>query len=602
VAEWRKQVAWLNHSAEFLRLEQHAEQPSMVMRAPYGNTDVLDSWRHVPPHPNIVEAISWTYERVLVRYAAIAWGRSGSNSQRTVATWGMQLVDAFELIRREVSNDLLGLFLRPLTYIDVGNHARLAFAGTYRDQRGLAPEIGKAFPRCEEPAVVYAVGQLLRQLSCVDDPTLETVIARASAENKRRRIKTLAELRGVLRPMATKAPIREGRELDAWKWFEAGVGWLELSWPSTALDAFNAALACDDMFGQAAEGRTVANKLIAQAHEQPIAPSTGSKITMTPASKVDGYLVWDDVKDEAHRFEQERGFGRALAIYRNVIAPTAPLFASRARCHLYLGETGEAIDYAQRAIRQDPSIALAHDILVTALLQRHMCAEALVEAERFVVAHPAAAWAHYVRGKALFALGRIVDARDAFEQASKLDPRLLEAQLLRREVERVTGNVRAIAGTQHAPTFEIPEQLAELRDVLISGDTNAAVTALRDDRYARDADAQLLLARFLAFDKRLDEAIAVYDQLEATSHKTAALVGKATALLDLGRTGDALSIFEQLPDDADAAEGAARALELLGRHDEAAEAYRRFIALASSGSDLRVRAAQLALEELSRRK
>ena len=69
------------------------------------------------------------------------------------------------------------------------------------------------------------------------------------------------------------------------------------------------------------------------------------------------------------------------------------------------------------------------------------------------------------------------------------------------------------------------------------------------------------------------------------------------ALLALGKPGDALAIFEQLADDADAAEGAARALAQLGRTAEAAEAYRRFIALAASGSDLRVRAAQLWLSE-----
>lgn len=153
--------------------------------------------------------------------------------------------------------------------------------------------------------------------------------------------------------------------------------------------------------------------------------------------------------------------------------------------------------------------------------------------------------------------------------------------------------MRQSVGSQHAPTFEIPEHLVELRDVLVGGTAAAAIDALRDPRYAEDADAQLLLARFPAFDHRLEAAIAVYDQLAATSHRTAALVGKGLAWLELGRVGDALAIFEQVPGDADAAEGQARALEALGRMDEAAEAYRRFIALAASGSDLRVRAAEL---------
>lgn len=311
-------------------------------------------------------------------------------------------------------------------------------------------------------------------------------------------------------------------------------------------------------------------------------------------------MAWSDAEGAALAYEDMGEFRGALDLYRTVrLDPRTnlPLFAARARCHLHLRETGEAIDYAQRALAIHAAHVGALDTLVAAMLAKHWHDEALRNADRLVELTPDSARAHYLRGKALFVNGRLPEARDAFEHATKLDPKLLEAQLLRREVERVTGNVRQSVGAQHAPTFDLPEHLAELRDVLVSGNTASAIDALRDPRYAQDADAQLLLARFLAFDRRHEEALAVYDGLAATSHRTAALVGKGLALLELDRLGDALSILEQLPDDADAAEGAARALEALGRIDEAAEAYRRFIALASSGSDLRVRAAQLWLAD-----
>ncbi|HEY5951877.1 MAG TPA: tetratricopeptide repeat protein, partial [Kofleriaceae bacterium] len=406
--------------------------------------------------------------------------------------------------------------------------------------------------------------------------------------------------------------LRVDHELTAWRLFEEGVGWLELGHPHTALSRFEEAL-CYDALAVAHEGKVFALAELGaipepSAARRDIAPDMDSHRSQLQrpsnpirATKAGVIAKSEDLEREALQLEAQRAFAAALNMYRGIVGGNATTFTGRARCHLALGEHGEAIDYAQRALAIDNAHAEALSILTTAMLRRGWLEEALRNAER-LVALEASGRAHYLRGKALFSLGRMVDARDAFEQAGKLDPQLLEAQLLRREVERVTGNVRQSVGKQHAPTFDIPDQLAELRDVLVSGDTNAAVTALRDDRYARDADAQLLLARFLAFDNRLDEAIAVYDQLAATSHRIAALVGKATALLELGRPGDALSIFEQLPDEPDAAEGQARALEALGRIDEAAEAYRRFIALATSGAGLRVRAAELALDNIAARR
>ncbi len=555
-------------------------------------------------HPNILSVLAHGRGQTVVRYAPFTWGRRSSDAQRAIASWGLQLVSAYDTVLQQVPTELRGQFVRPVWQIDVGGHIRLAFPPASREHllEHTAPEQHRSWPRCNESALVFAIGKLLAQMSQVDDVTIAMIIDRARAESRRRRFKTLAELRAALTPFGSRQPLRHGDELAAWTLFEDGAGWLALGAARKALGCFEAARTLDEsqLF---ADGIDEARRELDMGPDPQHAPPPRHvrRVEEEPAPVIEPRR-WAEVEAEARRLERERAFSQALDLYQRVTEVGAPLYVARARCHLHLGDTGRAIDFAQRAVVLDQTIVLAHDILVTAQLSRQMVAEAFRSAEQFVTVHPTCARAHYLLGRALFARGRVGDARAAFEHALKLDPQLLEAQLLRGEVERAVGNLRQSVGAQHAPTFDVPEQLAELRDVLVSGNTHAALAALRDERYARDADAQLLLARFLAFDGQHEAAIAVYDALEATSHRTAALVGKATALLELGRAGDALSIFEQLPNDTDAAEGQARALEQLGRLDDAAEAYRRFIALASSGSALRVRAAQLALDDLARRR
>jgi tetratricopeptide (TPR) repeat protein len=551
----------------------------MELALPYGNRDALQRWADLTPHPCILDVLGIEADVVLLRFAAIAWGRRSSNGQRTVANWGLQLIDAYRHIIDEVPADIRGPFACPLLEIDVARHVRLAFPPVRHDDVApfLAPELRKSWPRCDELALVYSVGIQLQQLSDVDDVTLSTILQRAAADSKRRRFKTLRELRDALAPFASTQPVRGDDDLTAWRLFEEGVGYLELEMPHTALERLETARTYDDSL-------VMIDDALREAREQ---LSTGERVVVPKRARITDAVLCavHAPSPTAHR------------------EPPTPLqLVTHARNQLELGETGVAIELALRALAVDPAIALALDVLVSAHLQRHELADALRSAERFVAAHPSSARARYLLGKVLLGRGNLHDAHKQFAHAIKLDPKLLEAQLLRREVERVIANLYATVGSQPPPTFDIPGQLTELRDVLISGDTNAAISALSADRYTHDADAQLLLARLLAFERRFDEAIALYDQLAASSHRTTALVGKATALFELGRPGDALSIVEQLPDDPDAAELQARALDQLGRLDEAAAAYRRFIALASSGSDLRVRAAQLALDALAQRR
>ncbi len=209
----------------------------------------------------------------------------------------------------------------------------------------------------------------------------------------------------------------------------------------------------------------------------------------------------------------------------------------------------------------------------------------------------------YLRGKVLFALGRLDEARQAFDRASLLQPRLLAAMLLRREVDRALVATNRQVGTQAPSALELPTSLEELRGVLTSGRTADAISALSDARFADNMDAQLMLARFQLFAHELEAAMQVYERVAQMPepYRRRALVGQATVMLEEAKLESALAMFDRVcaeaPTDVDASEGRARVLELLNRDAEAAAEYRRFISLATSRSDVRVRVAQLWLAE-----
>ena len=194
--------------------------------------------------------------------------------------------------------------------------------------------------------------------------------------------------------------------------------------------------------------------------------------------------------------------------------------------------------------------------------------------------------AHYLRGKALFALGRLADARDAFERAFALRPMLVEAMHLRREVDRAMAAVRRGAGASGSiPRAAGP--LADVMSMIASGWHDAALDALADKP---EPEAQRLRAHCLAFLGRHAEALAIYAAL--TDH--ASRVGAAHALLALGRADDALAAFDAAlaarPSDLDALDGRARALDQLGRAADAERTHQRATALALGRGERRAKA------------
>jgi len=169
------------------------------------------------------------------------------------------------------------------------------------------------------------------------------------------------------------------------------------------------------------------------------------------------------------------------------------------------------------------------------LLRRRQYREALDHVDTWLTSEPEEPRAHYLRGKALLALGRLPDARAAFDRACTLRPKQLEAMLLRREVDRVMAATQASAGIANPMSSSLPDHLADLRDVLVSGRIVDAIQMLKRPTYDDDTVAQLLLADLLCRDDRPEDALAVLAPITADE----AYDLRAKALLALGRTDEA---------------------------------------------------------------
>ncbi len=199
---------------------------------------------------------------------------------------------------------------------------------------------------------------------------------------------------------------------------------------------------------------------------------------------------------------------------------------------------------------------------------------------------------HYARGKALLGLSRLPEARDAFERALVLEPSMIEAKLLRREVDRHMKKQRTSVGSQVQTALVFPPELAGFRDAMVSGHVVEAIALLRTERYATDVLAQILLAQLLAFDGEHAEALAIFLTHVDGEHRRPALIGAAECCLALGHSEEALAAANRLEPRREivAIELRARAFAQLGRELEAAAELQRYVA--ASRGDLRVRDAR----------
>jgi tetratricopeptide (TPR) repeat protein len=206
-------------------------------------------------------------------------------------------------------------------------------------------------------------------------------------------------------------------------------------------------------------------------------------------------VSWDHARDVGARREAGRDFDGALAIYSCARPPAdrVELAIAMARCCLALERPSAAHAHACDALAEDPRHPEALALRTRALAKAGHHVDALASADDWIARAPELR-AHYARGRALFALRRFVEARDAFELASELPAALL----MRREVDRCMKELRTMVGVDAPLRLVVPEHLAELRTLLVDGQLDAAIKFLRG--HAADPQAQSLLETLQAFD------------------------------------------------------------------------------------------------------
>ncbi len=580
--DWGAPVAWVKRSEEFGALSTF-DDGRLIIAMEYspnvGRWDELrELWMELSPHPHLLDPLeAFGDDGLLLRYAAIHWGRPRLHglgtafARRTLAGWIHQLAGVYRHIAAEVEPKDLHRIACPLVKIDVGDAVRVGFwpvpAGHV-----AAPEVDRRMPKWDERTLVYIVGRTLQTMvdhELVASSPLGLVVGTCVEEKPAKRYQTLAAVQDAARAVVPHVAVRDRRERDLWAYVEEGMGWLALGDPMRAQERFVLALSSE--YSDIAQwGVDRSQEGLRTEHLR--ADLEGEWVmkarTKPPRSQV-----------VVERYDRER-------------------FLVRARDSARSGDPAHAFELAERVLLDNPDDVDALAVTTDVLLRVRNYIQALEYADRLVTRAGDVGRHHYRRGKALFGVGRLVEARAVFELALSLDPKLVEAMLLHCEVERTMRNTRIEVGTQRAPVIELPESLAPFRSVILAGRPRAIIDALSVPEQAENLDAQVMLARYLALDGEPDRASAIFERVASAPfpYRQRALVGKAELLLDAGAHESALALFDvvcaEAPSDLDASEGRAQALERLGRVGEAAAEYRRFVGLANARADLRVRAAQ----------
>lgn len=555
------------------------------------DTQLLAEWQGLPPFPYVLECLGGDRDP-LIRFAALDWSaeRIPLSSVRVsvAASAGVALTRVFSMIAVWVRPDRWSWFTRPFVLLDLEDQPRVGFATPL-----AKPAV------CDARTFVDVVGRLVLDLVDLQtgdaDAPLARVIRRATDPDPQRRYDTLESLR---RAFVEAGGLRaRGNPVDGlcWDAVERGIGFAHLAeWPR-ARDAFERALLLDARHVVATQGAALARARDPSTASSPFASSgVAPRAGFDPVVSIEVPIrPWSEVAPLAARFEAEHDPRAALALYRCVEpAPDNGVHLGIARTSLALGDTGYAIDFARRARRDDPASSEAFQIEATALLRRRQYPEALACIDAWAAIAPDEGARHYARGKALLGLSRLPEARAAFERATVLAPTMIEAMLLRREVDRHMAQQRATAGTQAQGSLALPAALAGFRDAMVSGHVVEAIALLRTERYAADAMAQIVLAQLLAYDGAHAEALAIFLRYLDGEQRRTALVGAAECCLALGQSEAALAAANRLDPRKDivAIELRARAFAQLGRDAEAEAEVQRYVA--ANRGDLRVRSAR----------
>lgn len=615
---------WTLRSEEFgplqARQSRHGELfVAMTMRSPGIDDPGLVErlwrlWVDLPiVQPCLFDPVGITDKLdLLVRYAALDWSYrplrvdDAEAATKRVATWGIDLTRAFELLDLCVPADELGWFACPFMKIDLRGAPRVGFvspAGGAHLMNRVAPEVVERWPICNQPGLVFAVGQLLLGAIMTTRRTLETpfgkVLMRCLERDPVRRFPTLTALRDALAIVGGDRNARYGGE--DWPHLEMGVAYATLGMPTLALWRFESALkrvpgsewatsGRDRMLAEGADpteaaGHFIVKKMVAR----------GTIVHVPPrhdAPAIHRWRKWDDVRATARALVDSGQFSKAIELYlstETTRANEAEIFLAIAECHLGAREYGIALDYAQRVLDREPANLLAHELKAEARYKRREYEEASEACSEWMAVAPSDGRPHYLRAKILLALGWFAEARDACTRATELTPKHLPAMLLRLHLDRSIKRVRMAAGKAKPVPIDLPEHLRDLRELLVTGRNAEAIEILERPEYATDTQAQLLRADLLLFSDRLEDALAAFEKTGGLAGK----LGQGTVLVRLRRFEDALALCDALvrehPTASEPHEARATALQALGRNAEAEDAYKRALAADTQRSNARVR-------------
>ena len=302
--------------------------------------------------------------------------------------------------------------------------------------------------------------------------------------------------------------------------------------------------------------------------------------------------------------------GGAIAGKVLLVAVLAPLGSLTWR---HAGNFRDDLTLFSHIVSLNPEARDAHLNLSRALIEADRMEEGLSASRKAVEQRPDSPGAHSNLGLALMALDRFEEAEAAFGRALEIDPRDRNAGQNLGELRKKQGRYDE-AVEQYRRALEIDPDFAlgwaGLADVhFLAGRHEEAVEAASrslsiDPDSPNAADLDLLLGRAstasihsraetLRLQQRHDEALALYrEALEIDSRFAPAIAGMGIAFFELERYEEAvewmqraLALAPELPEAASLHRLLGRALQGLGRMEEAAEQFARTLELDAHSSE-----------------
>lgn len=491
--------------------------------------ELAQRWLELLPHHHILDAIEIVDDTLLLRYAAIDWELTPLRDDQRIATWGLQLVDIYMLIAAQFPGQEAH-FVRPLITFDVAARIRVGFMPSQKRDVWIPSDVTSSWPACDEPGLVYAVAYALRDVcigwnQATSEP-VRSILERALGRVVRYRYPSLASLRAAFEAIAS--PPLDDNEQAALVAAEEGIGWLNLGDPVAATPRFLGALKlCPTLF--------VAQEGLARCHAlRHLGEVASSGTAVKPITRADAHESRGQLLAAARRYDVE---ARAAS----GAAEQAIAHVGAARCRLALGDASTALGSALAALAVDPRSGEALSIGARAAMSSKRYVEAIGLAQRRLAIDDTDAGLYYVLGRALLVRKRFIEARDAFDRACTLEPKRIEAMLLRREADRCARRVADAVGTARPMTIDLPEHLMAMRDPLAAGRVDEVIPQL--ELLVDDGAAQLVLAECLAYAQRYDEALGVYGRAAELdpSLRARSTISRARALLFLERADEALA-------------------------------------------------------------